>query len=173
MAALFPQVTGAFPLGERPAHRFWLSPLLVGATTGVLVRLYRAVTLTIGPNESLLYVGTAFVVGQLLLLGMATLHLGNVTVRRWVWLAPAFAFCEAIAEALTSLVLIAGGWERVGSMPARWSDWSELALNTLVWRVAVILVFALLLAGVVQLVRRLNVKRLDREHTLDAVDGKP
>jgi hypothetical protein len=39
--------------------------------------------------------------------------------------------------------------------------------------VAVILVFALLLAGIVQIVRWLNVKRLDREHTLDAVDGKP
>lgn len=173
MAPLFPQVTGTFPLGERPPHRFWLSPVLSGAATGIAVRVYRALTLTVGPNESLLYVGTAFVVGQLFILGMATLHLGNATVRRWVWLAPAFAFCEAIAEALTSLALIAGGWERIGSMPARWVDWSELALNTLVWRVAVIIVFALVLAGVVQLVRRLNVKRLDREHTLDAVDGKP
>lgn len=173
MAALFPQVTGTFPLGEAPPHRFWTQPLLVGTATGIAVRAWRALTLTWGPNESLLYVGTAFVVGQLFMLGMATLYLGNFTLKRWVWLAPAFAFCEAIAESLASAALIAVGMERVGSMVARWSDWPDIALQTLIARLLTLIVFALVLAAVVQVVRRLNVKRLHREHTLDAVDGKP
>jgi hypothetical protein len=169
---MFPQVTGVFPLGDDPPRRFWTNPLFVGVATGVVVRCWRALTLTVGPSESLFYVGTAFVIGHLLVLGMATLHLGNLTVRRWVWMAPAFALCEAIAESVTSLGLIAIGVERIGSMAARWSDWPGLALNTLMWRMIVIILFALLLAGVVQLVRRLHVRRQGREGTLDAVDGQ-
>ncbi len=170
MAALFPQVTGAFPLGEKPPHRFWTSPVAMGLATGIGVRLYRALTLTVGPSESMIYVGLAFVVGQLVILGMATLHLGNFTLKRWVWLAPAFAFTEALAESIASLALIAVGVERVGSVQAQYSDWSGLAVNTLLWRMAVTLVYALVLAGVVQLVRRLMLKRDHREHTLEAVE---
>lgn len=169
MASFFPQVTGAFPMGEKTPHRFWMSPVAMGIATGVAVRLYRAATLSIGPSESMVYAATAFVIGQLIVLGMATLHLGNFTVRRWVWLAPAFALVEAITESVVSLALIGAGVERIGSVAARMSDWSGLAINALIWRVLVILAWALLLAGVVQLVRRFLLRREHREHTLEAL----
>lgn len=170
MAAFFPQVTGTFKLEEPPAlRRFSMSPVGMGVATGILVRLYRAVTLSVGPNESLLYVGAAFVLGQMLVLGMATLHLGNFTLRRWLYLAPLFAVTAASTESVVSLALIAGGLEPLGSTRATFGDWSGVAANIFLWRVLAVLVYAALLAGVVQLVRYLLLKRTHREHTLSAV----
>jgi hypothetical protein len=169
MASLFPQVTGVFQADDAPIGRFWLSSLAVGATTGVIVRLYRALTLSVGPNESLLYVGAAFVVGQLIVLGMATLHLGNFTLRRWVSRAPAFAITEAVTEVVVSLGLLLIGMERVGSARAALPQWPALAINTFVWRLPVVLLYALVLAGIVRFVRRLLIKREHRERTLEAV----
>jgi hypothetical protein len=169
MASFFPQVTGTFNAGEPASRRFSLSALAMGVATGVLVRLYRALTLSVGPNESMLYVGTAFVIGQMLVLGMATLHLGNFTLKRWFVHAPAFAVAEAVTELVVSLGLIALGLERLGSGRATFGDWPALALNTLLWRVVAVLVYALVLAGVVQLVRRVLLKRDHRDHTLAAV----
>lgn len=159
MASFFPQVTGAFSINEPPVRRFWLSSLAVGVVTGVVVRLYRALTLSVGPNESMLYVGTAFVLGQMIVLGMATMHLGSFTVRRWLTKAPAFAFAEAGTELLVSLLLITIGFERLGSTQATFANWPTLALNTLLARVLAVLLYAAVLAGVVRLVRRWMLKR--------------
>lgn len=159
MASFFPQVTGAFSVNDPPVRRFWLSSLAVGVVTGVAVRCYRALTLTVGPNESLLYVGAAFVLGQMIVLGMATMHLGSFTVRRWLTKAPAFAFAEAGTELLASLGLIGVGLERFGSTQATFANWPTLALNTLLARVLSVLLYAAILAGVVRLVRRWMLKR--------------
>lgn len=171
MASFFPQVTGSFALDE-PPKRFWLSSVAVGVVTGLVVRLYRALTLTVGPNESMLYVGAAFVVGQLIVLGMATLHLGSFTLKRWISRAPLFALTEAATELLVSLGLIGLGVERLGSVRATFGDWPALAVNTLLARVLVVLLYAGVLAGVVQLVRRWMLKREHRDHTLQAVEGR-
>jgi hypothetical protein len=170
MASFFPQVTGTFRIEEPPAlRRFSMSPVAMGVATALLVRPYRALTLSVGPTDSLLYVGAAFIVGQVIVLGMATLHLGNFTLRRWLRLAPIFAITEAATEAVLSLLLIAIGMERLGSTRAVFADWSGIAFNILLWRVLVVLLYALLLAGIVQLVRYLLLKGKHREHTLDAV----
>jgi hypothetical protein len=69
-----------------------------------------------------------------------------------------FAAVEVAAELGMSSVLIALRQERVGSRLAGWGDWWPLAARTLLERALVCALFALVLAAVVQLVRR----RLDR-----------
>jgi hypothetical protein len=171
--AFFPQVTGAFRIEERPGlRRFTMSAVAMGVLTGLVVRLYRAFTLSVGPSESLLYVSAAFVLGQMFLLGMVTLHLGNFTLRRWLYLVPLFVVAEAVTEALVSLALVAAGMERVGSTGATLADWPRLALGIALWRAVAIVIYAAVLAGVVQLVRYLLVRRRHREHTLEAVHGE-
>lgn len=170
MASFFPQVTGAFKLEEPPAfRRFTMAPVAMGLVTGLVVRLYRAFTLSVGPSESMLYVGAAWVLGQLILLGMVTLHLGNFTLRRWLSLVPVFAVAEVVAEALASLLLIAPGLERIGSTRATFTDWPGIASGIGLWRLLTIVLYATLLAGIVQLVRYLLLKKGHREHTLEAV----
>lgn len=146
-----------------------MSPLKMGIAAGVLVRLYRALTLSVGPNDSLLYIGAAFVLGQMIVLGMVTLHLGNFTVRRWLYLTPAFAAAEIVAESVAAAALIAATVERLGSIRAVWSDWPGMVAGIGLWRLLAIVIYATVLAGVVQLVRYINVRREHREHTLEAV----
>lgn len=172
MATFFPHVTGTFKLEEPPAlRRFTMSPVAMGLLTGLVARLYRVVTLSGGPT-SMIYVGMAFVLGQMLILGLATVHLGNFTLRRWLYLTPVFAIAEVGAEVLVSLGLIAAGFERFGSRQAVFADWPDMTLNTLIWRLVVIVLYATLLAGVVQLVRYLLLKRGHREHTLERVTAE-
>ena len=173
MASFFPQVTGTFKLEEPPGlRRFTMSPVAMGLLTGLVVRLYRALTLSVGPTNSIIYVGLAFILGQMLILAFATVHLGNFTLRRWLRLAPVFAIAEVTAEVLVSLGLLAAGLERLGSRQAVFGDWAGIALSTLLWRLVVIILYAILLAGVVQLVRYLLLKRENREHTLDRVTAE-
>jgi hypothetical protein len=149
-----------------------MSPVGMGLLTGLVVRLYRAVTLQVGPMNSMVYVGMAFVLGQMIILGLATLHLGNFTLRRWLYLAPVFAIAEVTAEVLVSLGLVVAGLERLGSRQALFADWPGIALSTFVWRLVVIVLYATLLAGVVQLVRYLLLKREHREGTLERVTAE-
>ena len=137
--------------------------------TGVLLRLYRALTLSLYQSQSLFIAGAMFTLGFAFLFGMATLHLGNYTVRHWVWRAPAFAMIEAATETIVSLGLIAMHREPMGSARATFADWPAMALSTFFWRVSTVLAFSLVLAGVVQLVRYLLLRRGHRAHTLDAV----
>ncbi|MCC6317038.1 MAG: hypothetical protein IT361_05030 [Gemmatimonadaceae bacterium] len=173
MAAFFPQVTGTFRLDEPPGlRRFTMSAVGMGALTGLVVRLYRLVTLSVGPSESMIYVGAAFVLGQLLILAMATVHLGNFTLRRWLYLVPLFTVAEAAAEVIVSLGLTALGFERMGSRAAVLADWPTMALLTFLWRGVVLVAYAIILAGVVQLVRYLLLRHEKRGHTLDAVTAE-
>jgi hypothetical protein len=170
MAAFFPHVTSTFKIEEPPAlRRFSMSILEMGVVTGILLRLYRALVLSQGPEQSLLYVSGMFTLGLAFLFGMTTLHLGNYTIRHWLWRVPAFALIEATAESLTSLALIALHREPMGSARATFADWPDLVLRTFPWRFAIILTFSLVLAGVVQLVRYGLLRREHRAHTLTAV----
>ena len=98
--------------------------------------------------------GGTIALGLLILCAAATVHLANYPVHQWVWRAPVFALLEVAAESVTSLALIAVGREPVGSARAVWTDWFPMMLTTLWTRLLMIAGWALILAGVVWLVRR-------------------
>jgi hypothetical protein len=170
MPGFFPTNTGAWKLEEPPAfRRLSMSVVEMALMTGIVMHLYRAIALTNGPTGNWLYIATVVAFGIIVLLGMATLHLGNFTLRQWLWRAPAFGAIEAVAESLVSLGLIALHREPIGAQIAQYSDWFGIAGSLLFWRIAGVSMFAILLAGVVQLVRRWLVKQDHREHTLETV----
>jgi len=173
MTPFFPQHTVEFKIEEPPAFRkFTMSIAEMAIVTGVLFRLYRALSMTVGPTANWLYFGGTFVLGVLFILGMATLHLGNFPLHPWLWRAPVFAALEAAAEAVTSFFLILAHREPIGSERAHPHDWLEIAATTFVWRLVVVCLFALLLAGVVQFVRYMLLRREHRLHTAVAVHEK-
>jgi hypothetical protein len=151
---------------EEPAafRRLSFSLVEMALVTGVTLRLFRALVLTHG-STSWLYLGGTIALGLLLLIGMTTAHLANFTVRQWSWRAPAFGALEAAGEMATSALLIALGREPLGTGRASFSDWPGVAMETLVWRLAVVSVWALLLAGIVQLVRTIVARRMRRTHS--------
>ncbi len=171
MRGFFPRQTGAWKTIDEATsfRRVSLSVVEMAVLTGVALRAYRAIVISLGSGRGWLYLGVTFAVGFFLLFAMATLHLGNYTVRQWLWRSPVFAAIEAATESAVSLGLIALGREPMGSERATFSDWPTMVRDVFVWRVGSVVVFALLLAGVVQLVRRVLLKREHRGHTLRAV----
>lgn len=170
MTSYFPRHTVAWKLEEPAAfRRLSLSLLEMAAVTGILFRAFRALALTHGPSGSWAYVGGTVALGAIFLFGMATVHLGNFTLRQWVWRAPAFGAVEALAEALASLALILLHREPAGTARAHLHDWPQMAIGIFFWRVLAVVAFALLLAGIVQLVRYLLLRRDHRLHTVEKV----
>ena len=170
MTNFFPRHTVAWKIEEPPAfRRLTLSLVEMAVLTGVVLRLVRSIVLTQGPSDSWLYLGGTFAVSAILLFGMATAHLGNYPISHWLWRAPVFALVEAAAELIVSLPLIAAGREPMGSSRATFADWPGMALQTTVTRLVAMIVFAAILASVVQLVRRLWLRHDHREHTAIAV----
>jgi hypothetical protein len=106
----------------------------------------------------MLFVG-GLVVGVLFLCGMLTWHLGNFPVKRWPSRVALFLVIEVFAEMGTSSLLIAVSRERIGSRMATWPDWWPMAGQTMVERTIVLALFALVLGGTVQLVRRAMERR--------------
>ena len=153
MPAFFPVKTATFKLDEaRAFRRLSFSVVEMAIITAVVLRVYRALALALaGSNVFLL--GLSFALGFVVLFGMVTLHLGNFTVRRWLWRAPLFALIEAAAESLTSLGLIALHREPLGSARAIYADWPGIVGNIFTWRVSSIVVFAAILAAVVTMTR--------------------
>jgi len=123
--------------------------------TGVALRLFYAIANSRAGSAGWVYLGSVFAVGMIILLGAATLHLGNYTLRHWAWRAPAFGAIEALAECLTITILIAFGREPLGTGQATWADWPGLAFDAIVWRTISVSAFALVLGGAVKLVRNL------------------
>ena len=171
MTPYFPHHTVEWPKFDEPKafRRFTQSLVEMAIITGVLFRLYRALAMTAGPAANWVYLAAAFGIGAAFIFGMATLHLGNFTLRKWVWRAPLFGAVEAAAESITSLALIVARREPMGSERASLGNWPEMAVSTLVWRVGSVIVFALVLAGVVQFVRYMLLRRENRVHTAVAV----
>jgi hypothetical protein len=163
MPSFFPRHTVEWKLEEPRAFRRFSSSLVeMALVTGVLLRIYRSVVLTHGSN-SWLYLGGTLTFGLVFLFLMATAHLGNYPIQRWAWRAPAFIAVEWAAEMVTSLVLIWAGREPNGTVRAEWHDWPSMALGTLARRGVAVLLWALLLAGIVQLVRRIMLSRVEEE----------
>lgn len=140
-----------------PLRAFAIRTVEPAGIAGVVIRVWRAVVLV--PEQWWLFV-LGVLGGLVFLCGMLTWHLGNFPVRRWPLRALLFLVIEVAAEMGTSTILLAIGRERIGSHVAVWADWWPMAWQTLWQRTALIAVFALLLAAVVQLVRR----TIDRRH---------
>lgn len=169
MVDFFPRHTIEWRVRELSSlRRLAVSLFGMAVITGVVVHLYRWVVLSHRPDNLWLFFLSAagFFI---LLIGLATAHLGNHPVRTWLWRAPLFAVVESATEAAMSALLIAAGVERIGSQLATWYDWPSLALHMAVRRTVVILVFALLLAVVVQWVRYALLKHEHRDSTAIAI----
>ena len=127
--------------------------------TGIVARIYRALVLSRGQSPTATSVALTLTVGTLFLLAMTTIHLSRFSLREWLWRAPGFAAAEGVAEMLASLVLIALSREPLGTGAAHFQDWPMMAVRTIGWRVLMISVFALLLAGIVKWVRYMLLRR--------------
>lgn len=154
MSSFFPRHSVEWRLEEPQAfRRLSLSLFEMALLAGIVLRMLRALTFTHG-RASWLFYGAAFAVGLLFLLGMATAHLANWTLRSWLWRAPLFALVETIGEMATSLLLIAAGREPNGAVRADFHDWPSMALRALLQSELSICLWAALLAGVIVFVRR-------------------
>jgi len=154
MSHFFPRHSVEWRLEEpRAFRRLSLSIVEMALLTGIVLRVLRALTFTLG-RASWLFYGAAFVVGTVILLGMATAYLANWTIRSWLWRAPLFALLETVGEMATSLVLIAMRREPEGTVRAEFHDWPSMAFRALLQSQLSICIWAALLAGVIIFVRR-------------------
>lgn len=108
----------------------------------------------------------AFAGRFVLLLGLATVYLGNHPVRQWIWRAPLFALAESAVEAAMVAVLIQLRAERIGTEHAHQRDWWSIVSDILVYHGIAILVFSLILGVVVQIVRYALLKQENRDSTV-------
>lgn len=155
MVRFAPTHTGAWDAYEASAVRkFSRSLVAMAVLTGVVWRLLRALFLGTGPTESPLFFGSVIALGVLVFFGMATLHVGNFPLKRWLWRVPVFAVVEGAAEVATSALLIAVAREPYGSAMAEWSDLASIAATVLTTHVLVLSVYGGILALVVQGIRR-------------------
>jgi hypothetical protein len=173
----FPREKVAWHLEEpRALRKLTLSLPAMALLAGLLVRLIR-----VGVSEvTTTWWGVfgAVALGVVILLSTATAHLGNYPVKQWLWRAPVFGLAEGAAEAGVSALLTVIGVERLGSTRAHLSDWPSMATDTIVGtpglafldgRIVMVSLFALVLAGVVQVVRFLLLRSEDRDHTAVAI----
>lgn len=155
-AEFFPRHNIAWKLEKPPPLRqLSLSLPYMAVLTGVPLRLWRAYVLTHGAPDSWAWVGGTFLIGLVFLYLMVTIHIGNYTLRSWTWRAPAFALLESGTEILMSLALTAIGLEPLGADRAELSDWLPTSIRTLIWRLVGIVLFVMVLAVVVSIIRRL------------------
>ena len=161
--SFFPRQTIEWHIQEpRAFRRLSLSLVEMSLVTGILLHVYRAYVLTHRANGWLFF-GGSLALGLLFLLFMTTAHLANFPIQRWAWRAPAFALLECASEMVTSLLLIWIGREPLGSARAEWHDWAGMAMGTLATRGLLILLWSLLLAGIVQIVRRVMAGAVEEE----------
>lgn len=170
MPGFFPRYSIAWKVEEPPAFRaLTLSVVEIGLLTGVIYRLVRALLLAHVPGGHYVYLLGIYIALGLLLCGAAAAHLGNYPISTWLWRVPLFAVLEVCGEMATSIVLVATHRERLGTSPADWDDVPSMALSALAFRTLVLCVFALILAGVVQVVRNALLRRADRGSTVAAI----
>jgi hypothetical protein len=164
MATYFPRTTNEIRSDEPSAFRaLTLSVVEMGLLTGVVIRLFRSLVLTHGSN-SWLYLGGMFAIAAIFLFAMATVHLANFPLRRWLWRAPALGVLVAAGEMAASLLLIVAGREPNGTVRAELADWPGMAISVLLFRATAVCAWALLLATAVTVARRaLGATRRKRE----------
>ncbi len=161
--SFFPRQTIEWHIQEpRAFRRLSVSLVEMSLVTGILLHVYRAYVLTHRANGWLFF-GGSLAFGLLFLLFMTTAHLANFPIQKWAWRAPTFALLECASEMVTSLLLIWIGREPLGSARAEWHDWAGMAMGTLATRGLLILLWSLLLAGIVQIVRRVMAGAVEEE----------
>jgi hypothetical protein len=121
---------------------------------GVVVRILHVVSNAHGVQLDWHSFAGTFIAVPVVLLSLATIHLASFPLHQWVWRAPVFALVESAVESLLSLALILAGRERWGTGRAVFGDWPAMAATTFLWRFGMICIFALILGGVAQFVRR-------------------
>lgn len=164
MSTFFPKHSVQWHFEEPTVfRRFTISLLEVALLTGIAMRLYRAVLTTQSSGTWVWLVAVGG--GALLLCAMATVHLANYPLHQWVWRAPVFGLAEIAAESATSMLLISLGREPSGTSRAEWNDWLPLTLDTLWKRELVVCGWAVVLAGVIWIVRRtiLRAEKIEEE----------
>ena len=155
MVRFAPPQTGAWDAYEASAVRTFSRTLpAMAIVTGVVWRLCRSLLLGTGPTDSPLFFGSVIALGVLVFFGMATLHLGNYPLKRWLWRVPLFATVESLAEAVTSAALIALRRETYGSALAVWPDLPAITFTVLSTHVLALSLYGGILALVVQGIRR-------------------
>jgi hypothetical protein len=175
MSHFFPRQSVEWRLEEPAAfRRLSLSIIEMALLTGIVLRVLRALTFTMG-RASWLFYGAAFLVWTAILLGMTTAYLANWTIRSWLSRAPLFALIETAGEMGTSLVLIAMRREPEGTVRAEFHDWPSMALRALLQSELSICVWAALLACVIIFVRRSGMAPQVEAEPVDdeAVDHEP
>jgi hypothetical protein len=163
MAEFFPRKSIRWQLEEPGAlRRFSLKLVPMALVTGIVLRLFRAALLgSLTPSWGAL--GAYYGVAGAVFVAAMTAHVGNFPLRQWLWRVPAFAVAEVAVESLVSLGLIALGREPFGTVRATMADWWDLTLSGFWYRMGLALVFGALLAGIVQGVRYVLLKREERE----------
>lgn len=169
MTEFFPRSSVAWTL-EQPAavRRMVLSLPQMALITGVCLRLWRSYTYTHGA-PTYLWVGGTFLIGVTFLFLMLTLHLGHFTLRHWLWRAPLFALLESGTEVVMALALTTVGLEPLGSEKAEMSDWIPMATRNVFLRLTGIILFSLVLAFVVSIIRRILLGIDNRTSTAVAI----
>ena len=158
MSDLFPLHTTTMRIEEPKAfRRFSLSLWEMALVTGVLVRVFRSLVLTHG-TSSFGYIASTMSVAILFIIFMATAHLANYPLHHWLWRAPAFAGLEVVGEMATSLLLIWLKREPNGTVRAHFDDWASMTFRTALYRGLIVVLWSLVLAGIVQIVRSRFVK---------------
>jgi len=154
MPSFFPRTTVEWRLEEpRAFRRLSLSLVEMALLTGAGLRLYRVLAMAYASQHWAAFAG-ALALGVVVLVAMLTAHLANYPTRQWAWRAPAFAALEAVGEMLVSLALIALGHEPDGSARAGFADWLPMAARVLLTRGLILCAWAVLLAGILHVVRR-------------------
>jgi hypothetical protein len=156
----FPERTIVWAEHEIAWLRRWtLVPAAIGLGTGVVLRVTNSVVITYGPSNRWTFVVVWYVLEAILLCGAATLHLGNYPARTWLWRAPLFAAWETVGGAVASAVLIAAHREFWGAAHADFDDWPGIVVWTLILHTVAICLYSAALAGVVESVRAILVRR--------------
>jgi hypothetical protein len=158
MSDFFPLHTATMRIEEPKAfRRFSLSLVEMALITGVLVRVYRSLVLTHGTNN-FGYIAATMALALIFIVFMATAHLANYPLQQWLWRAPAFAGLEVVGEMATSLLLIWLSREPNGTVRAHFNDWPSMVMRAALYRGGIVLLWSLVLAAIVQVVRNRFVK---------------
>lgn len=159
MPTLFPRQTIDWRAVEEPPafRRLSLSLVEMALLTGIVLRVLRAVTFTTG-RASWLVFGASILLAVVILIAMTTAHLANFSLQRWSWRAPVFALVTTAGAMATSLLLIAMHREPEGAARADFHDWPSMALRFLLYSELIVCLWALVLAGVIVLVRRSGIQ---------------
>lgn len=170
MMDVFPRHSIAWRIEQpRLLRRLTLSLPVMALVTGVVLRSWRSFALTHGSPDSWAWVGGTLLVGMAFLFLMCAAHLANFTLRSWTWRAPFFAILEAATEIAMSLALTALQLEPLGADKAVLADWLPTGVRILVFRLLGIVLFSVVLAIVVSILRRVIIVADHRGHTVAAV----